>query len=97
MKRADGRRGHHADQDRLRLNAAVPRRYHTVANAFENALGLFAIDRCVDCQHGIDVIGYQQHRESIQTVLKAELTKAAKAAALTPVAMKPVTGVGAPW
>ncbi len=32
-----------------------------------------------------DVIGYQQHRESIQIVLKAELTKAAKAARGRPV------------
>ncbi len=39
----------------------------------------------VGAQMLADVIGYQLHRESIQTVLRAELTKAAKAAGDRPV------------
>lgn len=54
-----------------------------VTNYFEDRRE--SIFEALGAQLLADVIGYQQHRESIQTVLKAELTKAAKAARGRPV------------
>lgn len=54
-----------------------------VTNYFEDRRE--SIFEALGAQLLADVIGYQQHRDSIQTVLKAELTKAAKAARGRPV------------